>query len=522
VITTPGITRPSNADAIVSKLLPLVKSTSDATALVTSPLDGQTVCNIPVSNAQDVTDAFKIAKAAFSTWHETNISTRISYINNFHDLLLKNSETILDIVQWENGKTRSSGMDEILDIALTCQYYAKVSKKLLKPKSRLGAFPVVTVVKELHHPLGVVGVISPWNYPLTLAVSDFIPALIAGNTVVIKPDLQTPLSALVLIDLLYQAGIPGEVIQVVMGEGAEIGPQIVAQSDFVMFTGSTRVGREVAASAGARLIPASMELGGKNSLIIDKTVDIPKAVEIAVRGAFANSGQLCIGTERIVVHESVYDEFLAAFVAAVSQMKLGSEIGWGFDMGTLINERQITNAEKQIADAVSKGAKVEVGGKRRPEIGPFVFEPTVLSEVSNEADICSIETFGPVCSVYKWHYDEDLVEFVNNTDYGLSAGIVSKNISWANRIAGRLHVGGVNINEAFASAYASIDAPMGGMKQSGVGRRHGVAGLLKYTESQTIARQRWMKLGPQWGMNDKGWASFAKRMVRILRTKDFK
>ena len=515
------ITRPVNADALVLKLLPLVNCTSNLTSPVVSPLDGQKVCDIPVSSAQDVDVAFTTAKGAFSKWRDTKIEARISCIDKFHDLLLKNSETILDIVQWENGKTRSSGMDEILDIALTCQYYAKVSKRHLKPKYRYGAFPIVTVVRELHHPLGVVGVISPWNYPLTLAVSDFIPALIAGNTVVIKPDLQTPLSALALIDLLFEAGIPRDVIQVVMGEGSEIGPQVVALSDFVMFTGSTRVGREVAAGAGARLIPSSMELGGKNSLIIDKNVNIDTAVEIAVRGAFANSGQLCIGTERIVVHDSVYDDFLSTFTQAVSKMKIGSEIGWGFDMGTLINERQIVNAETQIADAVQKGAKIEVGGKRRADIGPFVFEPTVLSGVSAAADICSVETFGPVCSVYKWHTDEELVDFVNNTDYGLSAGIVSKNISWANRIAARLQVGGVNINEAFASAYASIDAPMGGMKQSGVGRRHGVSGLLKYTESQTIARQRWMKLGPQWGMDDKGWASFAKKMIKILRAKDF-
>lgn len=511
-------TRPENAEAIVSKLLPLVTSTSGLASNVFSPLDGKTVCEIPISTNEDVSAAFANAKKAYLNWQETNIDTRISYISKFHDLLLRETETILDIVQWENGKTRSSGMDEILDIALTCQYYTKISKKHLKPKRRSGAFPIVTVVKELHHPLGVVGVISPWNYPLTLAVSDFIPALIAGNTVVIKPDIQTPLSALVLIDLLFKAGIPRDVIQVVMGEGADIGPQIISKADFVMFTGSTRVGREVAASAGARLIPSSMELGGKNSLIIDKTIDIPSAVEIAVRGAFANSGQLCVGTERIVIHESVYEEFLVAFTKKVSEMKLGSEIGWGFDMGTLINERQIVNAEKQIADAISKGAKVEVGGKRRPEVGPFVFEPTVLSNVNNEAEICSTETFGPVCSVYKWHYDEDLVEFVNNTDYGLSAGIVSNNIAWANRIAARLHVGAVNINEAFASAYVSLDAPMGGMKQSGVGRRHGVGGLLKYTESQTIARQRWMKLGPQWGMDDKGWANFAKKMVKVFQT----
>lgn len=515
------VTRPIDADAIVARLLPLVVSTSGLSADVISPLDGNQVCQIPISSNDDVTRAFETARSAFENWRETKLSNRLRCINKFHDLLLKNTDEILDIVQWENGKTRASGNDEILDIALTCQYYVANARKLLKPKRRQGAFPIVTVVREHNQPLGVVGVISPWNYPLTLAVSDFIPALLAGNTVVIKPDLQTPLSALVLIDLLYQSGIPRDAIQVVMGEGAEVGPQIVEHADFVMFTGSTRVGKEVAKQAAARLIPSSMELGGKNSLIIDKNVDVQSAVEIAVRGAFANSGQLCIGTERIIVHADVYSAFMPLFIDAVSKMKLGSEIGWGFDMGTLINERQIQTAETQIADAVSKGAKVEVGGKRRSDLGPFVFEPTVLTNVNPSATICGTETFGPVCSVYLWSTEAELVSFVNNTDYGLSAGIVSKNISWANKIALQLKVGAVNINEAFASAYVSIDAPMGGMKQSGVGRRHGAGGILKYTETQTVARQRWMKLGPQWKMNDEGWAKFAKVAVKLLNKRTF-
>ena len=512
------VTRPKNAEQLVARLVPLVSASSGETSGVFSPLDGAEICQMPISSKQDVEAAFLLARNAFENWQETNLSTRINYINIFHDLLLQNVEEILDIVQWENGKTRSSGNDEVLDIAQTCRYYINTSRDFLKPKKRRGAFPIVTVVEEVHHPLGVVGVISPWNYPLTLAVSDFIPALIAGNTVVIKPDLQTPLSALVLIELLFKAGIPKDVIQVVMGEGAVVGPQIVDRADFVMFTGSTRVGREVAAQAGARLIPASMELGGKNSLIVDKNVDINSAVEIAVRGAFANSGQLCIGTERIVVHEDILKVFLPEFCRAVSEMKLGSEIGWGFDMGTLINERQIQTAESQIQDAVSKGAKVEVGGNRRPEIGPFVFEPTVLTNVDSAATICSTETFGPVCSVYTWKSDEELIGFVNNTDYGLSAGIVSNNQIWANKIARRIRAGAVNINEAFASAYVSIDAPMGGMKQSGLGRRHGESGILKYTESQTIARQRWMKLGPQWNMTDESWAKFATRSVKLLKS----
>ena len=200
------VTRPKDADAIVARLLPLVVSTSGSSADVISPLDGNQVCQIPISSNDDVTHAFETARGAFENWRETHLTTRINYVNKFHDLLLQNSAEILDIVQWENGKTRASGNDEILDIAQTCRYYANTASRFLKSKKRRGAFPIVTVVEEVHHPLGVVGVISPWNYPLTLAVSDFIPALIAGNAVVIKPDLQTPLSALVLIELMIDMG----------------------------------------------------------------------------------------------------------------------------------------------------------------------------------------------------------------------------------------------------------------------------------------------------------------------------
>ncbi|MEY4323018.1 MAG: succinic semialdehyde dehydrogenase [Actinomycetota bacterium] len=515
-------TRPADADALVSRLLAHVETTSGRTLPVFSPLDGAEIFALPISSESDVERSFELARQAQACWASQSLNQRIAIVERFHDLVLDNAETLLDVAQWENGKTRTNAMDEILDIALTCRYYARTAGKSLKPKRRRGAFPVVTVAYEHHHPLGVIGVISPWNYPLTLSVSDFIPALIAGNTVVAKPDAQTPLCALVLVDLLYKAGVPRDVVKVVMGDGAEVGPFVISRADFVMFTGSTRVGREVARSAGERLIPSSMELGGKNSLIINRDVDLDYAVDVAKRGAFANSGQLCIGTERIVIHAEIYREFMHKFRLAVADMKVGSEIGWGFDMGTLINEKQISTTERHIFDAVSKGAVIEVGGERLSEVGPFAFAPTVLSNVPPEAEVCGTETFGPVCSVYTWRTEEDLVEFVNNTEYGLSAGIVSRNTKWANDIAVQLHVGAVNINEAFGSAYASIDAPMGGMKQSGVGRRHGEHGILKYTESQTIARQRWMKLTPQWRMDDRGWARFATRALRLMKVLRFK
>lgn len=506
----------------MTRLLPILRATSDSTIELISPLDGAHIAHLRVSSDGDMAEAFDRARAAKQAWASVSVSQRCAIIRKFHDLVVKNQSEILDIIQWENGKARGNALDEFLDVLLTARYYAKISRKHLKPQKRRGAFPLATVTKEIRHPRGVIGVISPWNYPFTLAVSDFIPAIIAGNAVVIKPDAQTPLSALWAIEKLREAGMPADLVQVVMGEGFDIGPKIVQRADYVMFTGSTRVGRTVAAQAGERLISASMELGGKNSLIIGRDVDIKFAAEAAARGAFANAGQLCIGTERIVVHQSIYDKFLDAFVKQVNSLKVSSHIGWGSDMGTLINHRQLQTTLHHIEDAVAQGAHVVAGGHALPELGEFAFAPTVLTNVSPTAQICSNETFGPVCSVYKWTNDSDLLEFVNNTEYGLNAGIITRNISWANQIAPQIKAGTVNINEAFGSAYASIDAPMGGMGQSGVGRRHGVEGLLKYTEPQTVARQRWMKLSPQWWMDDAGWARFTTFAMRLLKALRFK
>lgn len=515
---TSGLKRPQQADYFVEWLLPFATTNPELRHEHRSPLDGELITQLPLSDTAAIEQAFVTARVAQPAWAALPLTARREVLSRFHDLVLDRQAEILDIIQWENGKSRGNAMDEVLDVCLTARYYKATAARLLKPHRRRGAFPVVTKTVEVRHPHGVIGVISPWNYPFTLAISDFLPALLAGNAIVLRPDLQTTLSALWGVALLHKAGLPDGVLNVVIGDGAALGPQLVERADFIMFTGSTRVGRTVAAHAAGRLIGASMELGGKNSLVIDRQCDLDTAVEIAARGAFANAGQLCIGTERIVVHADIYDTFLEKFARKVGSLKVGADIGWGSDLGTLTHARQVETTQRHIEDAVARGARVVVGGTALPEVGPLAYAPTVLVDVPAEADVCSTETFGPVCSVYRWHTEADLVAFVNNTEYGLSAGIVSSRVAWARELATRLKVGTVNINEAFGSAYASIDAPMGGMGQSGLGRRHGSDGLLKYTEPQTIAQQRWMKLTPQWGMDDAGWARFTTAAMRLLKS----
>jgi succinate-semialdehyde dehydrogenase/glutarate-semialdehyde dehydrogenase len=413
-------------------------------------------------------------------------------------------------------------MEELVDVALTARHYARDAKRLLKPRRHRGVLPVATGVLQLQHPKGVVGVLSPWNYPLTLAASDALPALVAGNAVLLKPDVQTTLTAAWVIDLMIAAGLPEDVIRIVPGEGPEVGPMVIARVDYVMFTGSTRVGREVAARCGERLIGCSLELGGKNAMIVRADADIARSAQIAARACFANSGQLCISMERIYVHEDVYTPFLAAFTERVQAMTMSAGLGWGGDMGSLIAQRQVDRVQAHVEDAVSRGAHLVTGGKPRPDVGPYFFEPTVLTGVTDEMILCDEETFGPVVAVYPVSSDEEAVERANDSPYGLNAVVVSKDARMGRTIAQQLHSGTVNVNEAFGPAWGSTRAPMGGMGDSGLGRRHGDEGLLKYTESQTIATQRFLGFDPQFGWSDEKWLNTLAGALSVMKKAGFK
>lgn len=482
-----------------------------------SPLDLQPTVDIPHSSEADVEWAFGEARAAQPSWAATPLQERLAIIRRFHDLVLDERAALCDAVQWENGKARTSAMDEVLDIANVCRYYTETATDLLGSVKRRGVFPLLTKVREERHPIGVIGVISPWNYPLTLAVTDLIPAIIAGNTVVLKPDLQTMATALMAVDLLYEAGLPKQVIRVVAGEGPVVGDYVTERADYIMFTGSTRVGRHVAARAGQRLVGCSLELGGKNSCVVLPDAKLDVAVDVAVRGAFVNAGQLCIGTERILVPAQREQEFVDAFVEAVERLALGSVIGWGSEMGPLISSTQLQRTQEHVADAVAKGATVLTGGVARPDLGPLMYAPTVLTSISDDMLVCKTETFGPVCTIYTYKSEAELIERVNDTEYGLSAAIVSSDPSKARALASKLRVGAVNINEPFGAAYASVDVPMGGMRTSGIGRRHGADGLLKYTEPQAVAEQAtWFPLAPG-RFDDEQWAVIATRALRIMK-----
>ncbi|HIZ98948.1 MAG TPA: succinate-semialdehyde dehydrogenase (NADP(+)) [Candidatus Janibacter merdipullorum] len=505
---------PGRARRLASRV---VASPTAETFSRVSPLTGGPIATLPLSTADDVSRAVDAARAAQVRWAATSFDERKRILLRFHDLVLDRQVELLDLVQIESGKVRKHAFEEVLDTALCARYYARTAESHLRTTSVAGAYPLLTQTRVQHHPKGVVGVVSPWNYPLSLAITDALPALMAGNAVVLRPDQQGSVTALAGVDLLREAGLPEGALQVVLGRGSEAGQAVVDSTDYVCYTGSTPTGRSVAQSAASRLVSFSMELGGKNSVYIAADADVKKAVEGAVRASFSSSGQLCISTERVIVHEAIADEFIPRFVAAVDAMSLGTALEYGYDMGSLVSEAQLQTVTEHVDDARAKGATVLAGGRHRPDIGPYVFEPTVLEGVTSAMTCRDEETFGPLVAIYRVADDDAAIALVNDTEYGLNSSVWTKDVGRGRRIAARIKTGTVNINECYAATWASMGAPMGGMKDSGMGRRHGAEGILKYTEAQTVSAQHLLPIAPALGMSDKAHAAVMTIGLRAMK-----
>jgi succinate-semialdehyde dehydrogenase/glutarate-semialdehyde dehydrogenase len=520
---------PSVSDAAIARLLPLVacrasrlRSDEIESSTARSPFTLEPIAAVPCSSVHDVELAVATAREAQAAWAERPFRERGAIALRFHDLLLERQDEILDLIQWETGKARFHAYQELAQVAMLARHYGRRGQHYLKDQAHRGFLMGLTKVREVRIPKGVIGMISPWNYPLYLSVGDAIPALLAGNGVVSKADSQTPLTLLWALALMREAGLPEDLWQVVVGRGSVVGSALMDHSDYVCFTGSTRTGRLVAERTGRRLIGASLELGGKNPAIVCKDADLTAAAQGIVLGAFTNAGQMCIHLERVYVDRTVHAEFLGKLVEAVKELKLGQTFDYESDMGCLVSGDQLAVVEEHVKDAVSKGARVVIGGNRRPDVGPLAYEPTVLEGVTPEMAVYAEETFGPVLSVYPVSSEDEAILRANDSLYGLSASIWSRDLTRAEKLARRVMCGSVNVNDGAAAAAGSIEAPMGGMRDSGVGRRHGAEGIRKYTEAQTIAVQRLMPLAPPKQLALAKYVSIITRQLKILRALRFR
>ena len=503
--------------ARLADLIAIPEASDRPTRAVTEVFTGKQLATIPVGTAQDAKDAIARARVAQKAWAELRVAERAVIFHRYRDLVLANLDALMDMAQAETGKSRGAAQEEILDIAMTARHYARVAPKLLRPQRVTGMLPGLTKTVVRYQPKGVVGIISPWNYPMTLAVSDAIAALLAGNAVVLKPDSQTPYCALACVELLYEAGLPRDLFPVVPGPGSVVGTALVENTEYLMFTGSTATGQLLAEQAGRRLIGFSAELGGKNPMIVAAGANLREVADAAVRACFANSGQLCISIERIYVEQSIAAEFTRIFGERVRSMTLRAGYEFGVEMGSLISEEQVKAVSAHVDDAKVKGATVLAGGKARPDLGPLFFEPTVLTGVPEDAECYRDETFGPLVAIYPVADVDEAIARANDTEYGLNASVWAASKGEGEAIAARIHAGTVNVDEGYAPTWGSTGAPMGGMGVSGVGRRHGTEGLIKYTEQQTIATTRILNLGGPRGLSPKLWAKIMPPFVKALQ-----
>ncbi|XP_068635324.1 succinate-semialdehyde dehydrogenase, mitochondrial [Aristolochia californica] len=449
---------------------------------VHNPATGDVVASVPCMGAKETSDAISSAYDAFQTWSKLTASERSKCLRKWYDLLISHKEDLGLLITMEQGKPLKEALGEVAYGAGFIEFYSEEAKRVygdIVPPT-LGDRRLLV----LKQPVGVVGAITPWNFPLAMITRKVGPALACGCTVVIKPSELTPLTALAAAELALQAGIPPGVINVVMGNASDIGDTLLASPQVrkITFTGSTAVGKKLMAGASGTVKKVSLELGGNAPCIIFDDADLDVAVKGCLAAKFRNSGQTCVCANRILVQEGIYEKFAHAFVNAVEQLQVGNGLLDGVVQGPLINQAAVEKVESLIQDAISKGAKVTLGGKKH-NLGMSFFEPTVLTDVDNEMRISREEAFGPVAPLLRFKTEEDAICIANDTNAGLAAYIFTTNIGRSWRVMEALEYGLVGVNEGLISSEV---APFGGVKQSGLGREGSKYGMDEYLELKYV------------------------------------
>ena len=454
---------------------------------VTNPATGEVIGTVPDSTPEQVAEAVARARAAQPGWEAMGFEGRGKVFKRAQKWVLDNSERIIDTIIAETGKTyEDAQLAEVNYAAHATGFWVTNAPKYLA-EERVRTRNPMLLGRKLHvryRPLGVVGVIGPWNYPLTNSFGDAIPALLAGNAVVLKPSEVTPFTSKLMEEMLLECGMPAGVFQSISGRGAT-GGALIEHVDYIMFTGSTRTGRKVAEAAGRNLIPCSLELGGKDPMIVCADADVERAANGAVYFSMQNCGQTCISVERIYVEGPIYDEFVGKVTEKVREIRQGRSSGPGsIEIGSLTFPPQVDTVESHVRDAVDKGARVLTGGQRPAGAGLF-YPPTVMVDVDHTMDCMTEETFGPTMPIMKVRDTEEAIRLANDSPYGLQASVWTRDASRGRDIARRLEAGVALVNDTQVN-YLALEAPMGGWKTSGIGSRHGKHGIRKYCRQQTV------------------------------------
>jgi acyl-CoA reductase-like NAD-dependent aldehyde dehydrogenase len=481
-----------------------------------NPATGESLGDFECASSAEVAAAVNRASAAQPAWQKLGVSRRVAILREFQQRLHGKKSDAARLITREAGKPYVEALlTEVLVVLDAVRYLIDHAVSLLRDEPiPHGNLAMKTKSgKILREPYGVVGIISPWNYPFSIPATESLSALVAGNAVVLKPSEFTSLSALELARLLHAAGVPGDIFQVVVGDGATGTALIEAPIDKLVFTGSVATGNRIASAAAGRLLPVVLELGGKDPMLVLDDADVDVASSGALWGAFVNAGQACLSVERCYVHRNLYPAFLEACIRKVARLRVGEGSDPETDIGPMIHERQLRNVEAQVEDAKRRGARILAGGHRLKELGPNFFAPTIVTDVTHEMAIMREETFGPVLPVMAFDNDDEAIALANDSEYGLGASVWTRDRARGESIAKRIRAGTVMVNDA-VSCFGLSEAPHGGVKSSGIGRTHGRFGLeemvrTKYLDSDRLPGMKrvwWYRYG----------AGFARQMEGFL------
>jgi len=489
---------------------------------VRNPATGDVIERVPVDPPARVAETVARVRAAQPEWEAIGIEGRYHWLGRLRDWILDNRGRILDTMQRETGKVRADAANEPAYLADIINFYGTRAAEFIGEEGVRPHTPLLAAKKLRiqYRPHPVVGIISPWNFPLILSLGDAIPALMAGAAVVIKPSEFTPLGLAEVVEAWKREVGGPDVLDCVQGIG-ETGGALVDTVDFVQFTGSDRTGRKVMARAAETLTPVSLELGGKDPMIVLAGADLDRAANAAAWGGMMNSGQICMSVERIYVEEPAYDEFVAKLAAEVGGLRQGADDDADpRDVGAMTSPNQSAIVADHVEDALAAGARALVGGKRADGPGDY-FEPTVLVDVDHSMKVMRDETFGPVVSVMKVDDAEEALRLANDSRYGLSGSVFGER-ERAERVARRVECGAVNVNDVLVNYFAA-GVPMGGWKQSGIGLRHGEPGIKKFCRSESLVITRFGgKREPSWYPYTRARRGLVGRLMRFFNARDLR